>query len=496
MRLFKLIFKIMSIVLLLAVVFPTGETDAAVNPGLTAQVFKIEGESSVNHVLLKWEADSSVKEYRIYRAESKADLTSVEPIKVFDYYTNNYEEYGLPKKDAVYYYQVRGYKNDQLVYSTCTATVQTYAKLKEGLTITHGWADSTNEGVYWSGSVSNAAAARAADQYSYSLSTSNKQAVLRQTNHSTGEVIRNILGYNNGVTLDAYPELADCKFEALNTMTHPVSGRIIIWAHYEKSSDYATGALVCFSVEPGKPETLYYSGLVFPNGKEARDKTVYTEGNDAYLIVAGNEKGKPANSTMYIHKLNAAWNGVDETNGPVATLFDGLYREAPTMVKVNGSYYLFTSQAAGWLPSQGAYSYADSLNGPWSELKVPTENSTFSSQQNGVVTTSGNGQTSYLLNGYRWWRSSGTGGRTLMPLTFNGGYATADFFENIYWGDGIVIPERSGRVISTGKKAVMTAGGKSVDATESVDGDYNTRTIANHAWPAEWVVDLETEYEL
>lgn len=470
-----------------------GTVQAKENGGLTAQVFKLEKARAANNVLLKWEPDSNAVEYRIFRAESEEKLASAEPICTLSKSVNNYEDYGLDK-GVTYYYQVRGYLNEKIIYKTSVTEVKTYAKLQDGMYVTYGWADSTKEGIYSAATDSVNAfddEAEAASEYSYAITADNSnRAVIKQTNNKTGSVIENILGTDNSITPEAYPELADCKFESTRVYTHPKTGKVVIWAHYEKSSDYATGALVCFTLIPGDPSSLTYSGLIHPNETEARDYTIYIEGDSAYLIAAGNKKGESANNTMYIHKLNENWDGIDESGGTVAALFENQYREAPALVKVDGYYYLFTSQAAGWLPSQGAYSCAKELSGPWSELRVPADGSSFSSQQNGLLKLESEDDSSYLLNGYRWWKSENTGGRTLMPVQFNKGYATAEFFETLYWSGSVLIPERSGKVLSSGKTATFTSGGKTVDAPETVDGDYTTKTTGANSWPADWTVDL------
>ena len=417
--------------------------------------------------------------YRLYRAESEAALADAEPI--YEGAGTSFDDYDLPLAGTDYYYQARGFLSNGTtkVYESAVASAKTYAKLPSGMNKMSGWDDSMN------------AAVTDNTGFSYKLTAdSNHMAVLKKTNRATGQETI-LLDMSDTAMQAKYPDLTDCKFEATSVLTHPVTGKIIIWSHYEKAAGYSTGAMVCFTCDPETDEVTY-SGLILPNGKQARDKTIYTEGSDAYLIAAGNEPGESSNRTMYIHKLNADWNNVDTDTGVVATLFEGEYREAPAMIRdEDGVYYLFTSKAAGWLPSEGMYATAASLAGPWSALKPAANSSSFSSQQNGVITLSGTAGTSYILHGSRWWRSANSGGNTYMPMQSNAGFATAEFFAEVYWNeDGLMIPERAGKVVSAGKAAAITAGGSTVEAPETVDNDYTTKTTANKAWPAEWVVDL------
>ena len=87
----------------------------------------------------------------------------------------------------------------------------------------------------------------------------------------------------------------------------------------------------------------------------ARDKSIFMDGGKAYLIAAGNEEGESANRTIYIHQLTSDWEAVDTEAGVIAKVFEGGFREAPVVIKDQGIYYMFASQAAGWLPSKTAY---------------------------------------------------------------------------------------------------------------------------------------------
>ncbi len=45
----------------------------------------------------------------------------------------------------------------------------------------------------------------------------------------------------------------------------------------------------------------------------------------------------------------------------------GECREAPSVVKIDSWYYVFSSRASGWLPSEPRYVLATSLEGPYSD---------------------------------------------------------------------------------------------------------------------------------
>ncbi len=452
--------------------------------GLTAQLYKLEGEAAANHVQLKWETNANATEYKVYRAETKEDLENAEVI-----YTTNaassYEDSSLPKESKTYFYQVKGYLDGQLVSSSAIAEVKTYASMPEGMDVydaeTGTGLDLKDgivvDGVYY--------------RYKYNTDENGFKSYVEQTS-SDGKNWK-----DSGIVLAREDDetLSSCKFESVSIVYNESTNKVIFWGHYELKDGYSTGALFCLSGTPGKPDSFEYSGLIYPNGKQARDKAVFVDDdNTAYLVTASNDPGESANKTMYIHKLTKDWTGVDETNGYVAKLFENQHREAPAMVKSNGVYYLFTSQAAGWLPSQGMYACATSLDGPWTELKMPANTSSFGGQQNGVGTIEGSQANNYLLYASRWWKDSTTAGRVVAPLALNAGYATADYFNKFYYNveTGVLIPERSGNVVSQGKEATLNG----VKAPETVDGDYATKTSVEKKWPATWQVDLGQPYNL
>ena len=458
--------------------------------GLTAQIFKIKGENSVNNVLLKWKTVSAATEYKLYRADTEQALALNALKNATPVYTgtnNNFMDYGL-KTDTKQYYKVIGYLNGQNIMESAVSAVTTYAALPGGMTAldcktgqTTGAAASPQS----AGGISYTYGIRAVEGKAKFIQKATKNGATTETT---------LLDGGDAATAEKYPELTDCKFESISSVTNP-QGDTVVWAHYEKKSGYDTGALVSFSVTPGEPDTLKYSGLVYPNGVHARDKCIYAEGDTAYMVTASNTEGKGANDTMYIHKLTADWTAVDEKDGPVAIVTEGKYREAPSLLKIDGIYYLFTSGAAGWLPSAGQYISATNLAGPWSELQTPGDNSSFSSQQGAVYGTTGDGQTVYQSNGSRWWHSSEVQGGLVLPLQASNGFATTEYFDVLYRKDGYTIPEYTGKLISQNKTA--TFNGEAADAT--VDGDYSTFTRVsdtNKAWPATWQVDLGKAYEL
>ncbi len=465
-----------------------GEIEQTTGLGLTAQAYKLAGRDAVDHVLLKWENTSAATEYKVYRTVNKEDLEAPEESAEVVYTTKDgtsCEDQVTEKKDQTYYYQVVGYLDGQEVSRTAVAEARTYAELPSGMesySAADGEGPDLNTGICIEGTYY---------RYTYERDENGFSRYVEETSadNKNWEESGVILDRNDDETLES------CKFESLSIEYNEETGEAVIWGHYELKDGYSTGALFCLHGTPGDAESFEYSGLVYPNGKQARDKAFFIDDDGkGYLVTASNDPGGSANETMYIHRLSEDWTSVDESEGYVAKIFEGQHREAPAIMKSNGVYYLFTSQAAGWLPSQGAYASAPDLAGPWTELQVPGNTSSFGGQQNGVAKLEGAEAENFFVYASRWWRSEDTASRVVTPMVMNAGFATTDYFDTVYYNTetGVVIPERSGEVLSWNKEAVFNG----VEASETVDGDYNTSTTTEKVWPSEWQVDLRESYDL
>ncbi|AUX45218.1 beta-xylosidase [Sorangium cellulosum] len=76
-------------------------------------------------------------------------------------------------------------------------------------------------------------------------------------------------------------------------------------------------------------------------------------------------------------------------------------REAQTMFKRHGVYFLLTSGVTGWQPNQTKYATATSIKGPWSAMANLGDRITYGSQPTFVLPIQGSNTTSYLYMGDR-----------------------------------------------------------------------------------------------
>ena len=167
----------------------------------------------------------------------------------------------------------------------------------------------------------------------------------------------------------------------------------VYWAHFD-SGNYGTAEVAVFKSTTECGPYLLQTGLspsynadgagygFRPGGWQSRDENIFRDGDQtynadgsvasyasAYLITASDDLGSQksssgstcsyANDSMAIFKMTPDYLGIDAstnaaTNGANWALVCD-QREAPVMFRKGSKYFLVTSQAAGWYPSQGGY---------------------------------------------------------------------------------------------------------------------------------------------
>ncbi|PAD30532.1 beta-xylosidase [Paenibacillus sp. 7523-1] len=307
----------------------------------------------------------------------------------------------------------------------------------------------------------------------------------------TSTDLKNWTFSNAILTKDSATELASSKIERPKVIYNPATQQYVLWAHYENGTDYNLGRVaVATSNTPNGKFT--YEGSFRPLDYESRDMTVFVDTDGTGYLISASRKNGGANDTMAIFKMNASYTGVESF---VGWLFENSYREAPAVVKKGNRYYLFTSQAAGWYPNQGAYATATSMTGPWSALTPYGNPSAFRSQIHDIATITGSSTTSYIYMGDRWNPMNlGEHKHIWLPLTLNDTNGTA----SLEWYKDWSIDAATGTVAPSslvnhaqGKTAtaISTASGSS--AAHVNDGNYQTSWAASsNTWPAWWQVDF------
>jgi beta-xylosidase len=456
--------------------------------GIAVTAFKLSNSYKINNINLNWAAYENAMDYQVYRGEALEGDYEL----IYSGSSTSLYDYSL-ELNKTYYYKVKAFNNGVLLAdsSISSATTKTISSglLKFNNNISNA---STNLN-----SITTVTELKSGDTYYRYDYERDENGFLQLKEYTSSDSIN--WTYNK-VVMDrnSHEDLASCKLEAMNIRYDSIHNKNIIWAHWELKDGYASGKVLIASATPG--EAFNVHEVVNPLGVEVRDMNFFIDDDEnktGYLIAASNLPGEGANATMYIFKMNETYTGVVEV---VAKIFENQYREAPSMIKKDGYYYLFTSQAAGWYPSKGNYASTDNIAGPWSDLKTIGNTSTFSSQSGGIITFDGEAGKNYVMAANRWVKEEGTTQNVLLPITFSGGYASYDYYESILYNPwtGEVVPEQTGILLSGGKPATasITASGTSV-ASKANDGNYYSEYLANKSeWPFWWQVDLEEIYDL
>lgn len=196
------------------------------------------------------------------------------------------------------------------------------------------------------------------------------------------------------------------------------TGQYVMYMHIDNTSYSEAKVGVATSSSVCGPYT--YRGSFQPLGFQSRDVGLFQDSDgSAYLLSEDRVNG------LRIDRLSADYLSVTSA---VAVLPDF---EAPAMMKVNGTYYIFGSHLTGWSTNDNVYATASSLSGPWSSFATfaPAGTHTYNSQTANIIAVQGSSATSYIYAGDRWTTSNlGTSPLIWLPLTVHGGTVTMGWF--------------------------------------------------------------------
>ena len=448
--------------------------------GLVGNLFCISDEKNADHAELQWATTLSADSFTLYRSTDPEN----DFVPVYEGSGTSYEDDDMVT-GTTYYYQLGVKSKGKEVYSSVKSL--TPCVLPSGL--------STYDNQKGSNLVYDTSGYKVGNTYySYSLKKHNGKddIYLAETTSSDGKRFGN---ERNVADSSQNSALESCKIESVHIDYIPAKNKVVVWAHWEKPSGYSDGKALVITGTPGGQFTVHH--VYNPLGIQVRDMAIFFDDDGAgYLIAAANKEGQGANATMYIFRMNDDYSDVTEV---VTTLFEDQYREFPNLIKKDGYYFLFTSQAAGWYPSSGAYSVTKDLKGKWSELRSIGNTSTFSSQSGWIVNMQ---DKNYLMHAYRWLRASSTSGTTLCPLYFDNGFAFYDYCPYFKYNTstGELYPVQQGELLSQDRPASSSLAAKSGNSpAKAFDGSYQSSFTAigdYKKWPFYLQVDLERVCEL
>lgn len=151
--------------------------------------------------------------------------------------------------------------------------------------------------------------------------------------------------------------------------------KFVMWFHYD-TDDYLYAACgVAMADTPTGPFVL--QKIIKPNRKDARDLTLFQEGEVVYLIHSSD-----FNKTLYISQLTDDYL---DCNGLYTKILIDQEREAPAIFKNQDYYFLLTSGTTGWEPNATLYSRSPYLFTPHKLIDNPLEGPAYRQSFHGQV---------------------------------------------------------------------------------------------------------------
>lgn len=277
------------------------------------------------------------------------------------------------------------------------------------------------------------------------------------------------------------------------------TGQYVIWCHWEAGNYGASEAAVFYSDDITGPYKLHWAGR--PLGIKSRDCNVFQDDDGkAYFISTTNE-----NSDLGLFELSDDYlSAVKHTK-----LFSGQGREAPAIVKVDGTYFMISSACTGWDPNQAKISYSKSLTSGWSSNQNIGNSISFDTQAASILTISGTQGTSYVYVGDRWQDPDLAESKTIMfPISFSGNSCTFTYralfdlnFVTGKWRDtskNRYVPKTNWKIHDYSSQETS---GENGAATNVIDGNTSTKWHTKYSGgtaeaPHHISIDMGAEYEI
>ncbi|HTQ06443.1 MAG TPA: discoidin domain-containing protein [Polyangiaceae bacterium] len=321
----------------------------------------------------------------------------------------------------------------------------------------------------------------------------------RSTDMSHWEFRNAIITRQTSTELDA----SDRIIERPKVIYNDSTKKYVMWLHWE-GANYATaeaGVFTSDTVDGDYQQIRHFQ----PEGNMSRDDTLFKDDDGkAYFLSAANNN---QDSALYL--LTDDYTNVDKQIG---TLWKGQQREAPAIMKANGTYFIMNSAATNWDPNQQKYGTASAMDGTWSSLSNVGDSTGYDTQTAFIIPYVGSKTTTYIYAGDRWQDPDLKSSKYIwLPLKVNGTKLAMDNYDS--WQLDVTTGEWSAAGSATNDGFLSQAGWTlvSVDseeteaedghATNAFDGSTSTYwhtqyTGAKPEPPHEIVIDLGASYSL
>lgn len=440
-----------------------------------SQLFQLSDGNALNNVKLSWALVDGATNYTVYLQQGSSDLVPVASSP-----GNSVDIYGLKGAET---YQVHAFDNATKKVDTSASIDVTPGAAPSGTLDTYDNTVKSTLRVKSDIKVGNTYY-----QYNYVTDAQGFSHFSEQTS-SDGYTFSGDTKVLTRETVCASVADGFCKLESIKWAQHPVTEEAIMWAHFENAKDYTLGQVAGASGKPGGGQ-FAFSGAFRPAGDDSRDLTFFADSDGKGYIISAIK----TNTDLGLYALDSDWQNV---TSKVATLQPGERREAPAMVHVDGFYYLLTSTANGWYPSEGKYTSAKALTGPWTASSNIGNAVNFGAQSGQIEKVGDN----YIQASNRWaaqWSKPEPANRQiLLPIAFNNGLAQYNFYTTLRYSDeqGVVVPVQNGRILSVGKK-VTASGGENPEAAADGTQSDPKNLFTPPAAPFWWQVDLDGEHAI
>jgi beta-galactosidase len=257
----------------------------------------------------------------------------------------------------------------------------------------------------------------------------NKSAPTQQAQYARTEVIgvscyssRDLVNWKyEGIVLGAVDDDSEHDLHTSKIVERPKvifneqTGKYVMWMHID-SADYSY-ARAGVAVSDSPTGTFRYMGSIRPCGFESRDITLFKDDDGrAYLIFSSEWNKNTTIALLDDEYLNPT--------GEYTKVFIDQSREAPTIFKANGMYYMVTSGCTGWEPNEARYATAPAVLAEWTDQGSPCvgidANKTFYAQSTFAFSIGNKGE-QFVFMADRWNSHNLSDSRYVwLPIHFEG----------------------------------------------------------------------------
>lgn len=262
--------------------------------------------------------------------------------------------------------------------------------------------------------------------------------------------------------------------ERAKLMYNTRTGKYIVWCHWD-ASDYSASEAACFSCDSvNGAYQLEWCGRL--RGVKSRDCNVFVDNDGTAYFISTTEE----NRHLGLFRLSDDYLKLVEHT----QLFAWQSREAPAIVRVGGTYFMFNSACSGWAPNQCKLAHTSNLKSGWSSLQNVGNSIAYDTQAAAILEIKGTKKTTYLYVGDRWQDPDLPNTKTIMfPIEFNGTDCTFKYHErfdiNFVTGEWRETPTEGVFADKTGWKVIDVSSQETsseyAPATCAIDGNVGTK---------------------